>query len=355
MSGSSTNAKFIVKRFEGEEYTVIFNPTNGFFARVEDAGAEEPFWAKHGPELTDIAITNWCDRGCSFCYRMSSPQGNHISLEDYEQVINQAHEIGVFQVALGGGNPNQHPEFAEILRLTRHDYGIVPNYTTNGRGLSDKVIEATAAYCGAVAVSAYPPYEETTEAIDLLHSHDITVNMHFILNSRSVDTAIDWLNVPPAFLENVNAIVFLNYKPIGRHADENLLLNKSPRVAEFFDLATKGRRSFRIGFDTCTVTGLARFSNAPEVSIEGCDAGRFSMFVSEELAVYPCSYMVETNHNGISLVDTTLKDIWSDSDLFESFREQHAKGGCSNCIKPGQCLSGCPLFPQMNLCPENCA
>jgi MoaA/NifB/PqqE/SkfB family radical SAM enzyme len=53
-----------------------------------------------------------------------------------------------FQVALGGGNPNQHPDFIEILRLTREDYGIVPNYTTNGRGLSDTVLEATRRYCG---------------------------------------------------------------------------------------------------------------------------------------------------------------------------------------------------------------
>jgi molybdenum cofactor biosynthesis enzyme MoaA len=23
----------------------------------------------HGPELIDISITNWCDKGCSFCYK----------------------------------------------------------------------------------------------------------------------------------------------------------------------------------------------------------------------------------------------------------------------------------------------
>lgn len=216
MSGSNPNSIFVVKRFKGEGYTVIFNPLNGFFARMEDAGSSEPFWGEHGPELMDIAITNWCDRGCSFCYRKSTTSGGHISLENYEEIIRQAREMGVFQVALGGGNPNQHPDFVEILRLTREDYGIVPNYTTNGRGLSASVLDATAKYCGAVAVSAYPPYRETSEAIDLLRSHGVTVNMHFILSSHSIDTAIDWLNTPPELLDKINAIVFLNYKPIGR-------------------------------------------------------------------------------------------------------------------------------------------
>lgn len=140
-----------------------------------------------------------------------------------------------------------------------------------------EVIEATAKYCGAVTVSGYPPYRETTEAIELLRSAQVTTNIHFILTSKTVDTAIEWLNDPPTFLNRANAIVFLNYKPVGQFADEKLLLNKSPRVEEFFKLATSGRRNFRIGFDTCTITGLARFGNAPAISAEGCDAGRFSL------------------------------------------------------------------------------
>lgn len=350
-----SKAAFIVKRFPSEHYTAVFNPNSGFFARVEDNGHDEPFWSEHGPELLDIAITNWCDKGCSFCYRKSDESGSHISLENYEEIIRQAQAMHVFQVALGGGNPNQHPHFPEILRLTREKYGIVPNYTTNGHGLTPPVIQATAKYCGAVAVSAYPPYEETTEAIELLRSNGITTNVHFILTSKTVDTAIEWLHHPPAFLEKANAVVFLNYKPVGRFADEKLLLNKSPRVEEFFKLATSGRKPFRIGFDTCTITGLARFGNAPEISVEGCDAGRFSLFVSEKMEVYPCSFMVEAGYQGIPLKGSSLADIWRSHEGFKQIRAKHAGKGCADCTTPRQCLSGCPLFPKMNLCPKNCS
>jgi radical SAM protein with 4Fe4S-binding SPASM domain len=348
-------AGFIIKRFPSDRYTAIFSPNTGFFARVEDAGVSEPFWAAHGPELLDVAITNWCDKGCSFCYRKSDDTGEHMSVSDYQDIIGQAKEMHVFQVALGGGNPNQHPDFVEILRLTREDYGIVPNYTTNGRGLTLEVLAATAKYCGAVAVSAYPPYIETAEAVEKLRAAGVNVNLHFILTSKTVDVAIDWLDNPPDFLRRADAIVFLNYKPVGRRADPSLLLNKSPRAADFFRSATQHRRSFRIGFDTCTITGLARFGSAPDVSLEGCDAGRFSLFVSERMEVYPCSFMVEAGYPGIPLKGSSLLEIWKNNPSFRRIRSQHASGGCSSCKTKQHCLSGCPLFPEMNLCPDNCA
>jgi MoaA/NifB/PqqE/SkfB family radical SAM enzyme len=81
-----------------------------------------------------------------------------MSIRDYYKIMNQVKDLPVNQVALGGGNPNQHPNFCEILRITREEYGIVPSYTTNGRGLTQDVIESSRKYCGAVAVSAYPSY-----------------------------------------------------------------------------------------------------------------------------------------------------------------------------------------------------
>lgn len=350
----SRKASFIVKRFPGDHYTAVFGPNSGFFARIEDVGHDEPFWAEHGPELLDIAITNWCDRGCFFCYRKSDETGTHMSVADYEEVIRQAKEMHVFQVALGGGNPNQHPHFCDILRITREKYGIVPSYTTNGRGLTEKVLETTRRYCGAVAVSAYAPYTETAEAVRALRSYGITTNIHFLLTSASVALAIDWLENPPEFLTRSNAIVFLNYKPVGRFADDRLLLNRSSKLGEFFKLATSCRQPFRIGFDTCTITGLARLGNAPNVSLEGCDAGRFSLFVSEKMEVYPCSFMVEAGYAGIPMKDTTLAEVWRNHNGFRRIRAKHAQKGCADCTTPKHCLSGCPLFPEMNLCSRNC-
>jgi radical SAM protein with 4Fe4S-binding SPASM domain len=237
-----------------------------------------------------------------------------------------------------------------MLEMARQRYGIVPNYTTNGRGLSPEVLRATSNCCGAVAVSAYPPYIGVAEAVQALRNVGAVVNVHFMLNASTIDTAIDWLTAPPPFLQHANAIVFLNYKPVGRSPNYELLLNKSSRLQEFFELATSDQLPIRVGFDSCTITGLARFGNAQRISLEGCDAARFSLFVSERMEVYPCSLMIGTGAKGVSLRGTTLLDIWRGHPTFANFRAAHQQGGCVECVSRGECLSGCPLFPEINLC-----
>jgi radical SAM protein with 4Fe4S-binding SPASM domain len=347
---TAPQSAFVIKRFCDDHYTAIFNPHSGFFARMEDSGCDEVFWASHGPELIDVSITNYCDRACAVCYRNSTRSGSHMTLNDFRRVMHEAKSTHVFQVALGGGNPNQHPEFPEILRISREDFGIVPNYTTNGRGLTDEVVKATAKFCGAVAISAYPPYVDVEEAIVVLSGSGIRPNIHFTLTSKSIDTAIAWLDNPPSFLDQAGAIIFLNYKPVGRCTDERLLLNRSPRLPDFLLKATTMRRPFRVGFDSCSVTGLAQFGQASRVCLEGCDAGRFSLFVSEQMEVFPCSYMVEAGYKGISLRDTKLMDIWSSSTLFRDIRSRHVADRCGECSYTSTCLSGCPLFTQVSLC-----
>ena len=336
-------------RYKSLGYTSFFNPETGFFARVPDKERREPFWSPHGPELMDISITNWCDKGCSFCYKSSTKHGKHMALADYKRVISQAAEMGTFQVALGGGNPNQHPDFIEILEYTASK-GVVPNYTTNGRGLSDEILDATRQHCGAVAVSAYPPYHETAETIDKLAQYGIKTNVHFILDADSIDTAIDWLNSPPEFLKGINAIIFLNYKPSGRKVFEEKLLRNSARLDEFFLLATSAKRKLKVGFDACCVSGVFARTNANTSMVDACDAGRFSMYVSEDLKVYPCSFQSGLAEGDQLEDQTTLLDIWTKSENMGAFRSYFSSDRCGGCGHRSTCMNGCPLFDDLVVC-----
>ena len=164
--------KYVIHKYPEEHYLTFFDRKTGYFARIEEKGYPEPNWSPKGPELMDISITDWCDRECDFCYRNANKSGKHMNVEDYEKILVQAQEMDVLQIALGGGNPNQHPAFVEILRLTRDKYGIVPSYTTNGRGLNSNILSASRDYCGAVAVSAYEPYSEQKlefSTVNMLH------------------------------------------------------------------------------------------------------------------------------------------------------------------------------------------
>lgn len=339
----------ITKYYPKEHYATVFNPNTGFFARIEDDGYEEPFWSEHGPELLDISITSWCDRACQVCYRNAGVNGKHMECGDYEHLLRQAASAGVMQVALGGGNPNQHPEFIHILEVTRKKYGIVPNYTTNGRGLSLPIVKASAKFCGAVAVSAYHPYEELWYAVRTLLSAGVTTNIHFVLDDHSIDTAIFWLRDPPPILKTINAIVFLNYKPVGRRAAQPSILRNSHRLQDFFSLIEQAEHPFRIGFDSCMVSGVASYTSIDPYLYDACEAGRFSMFISESMMMYPCSFM-DGKAKGEPADQVPLVTAWRNSDLFREFRESLLGHRCNDCCQSHICMGGCPIFEDVNIC-----
>jgi len=350
--GKKMKSNIVIKKYPEEHYYTFFNQNTGFFARIEENGHEEPFWSIHGPELLDVSITNWCDRSCLICYRNSNINGKHIVVEDYERILKQAKAADVFQIALGGGNPNQHPNFIKLLELTRSKYDIIPSYTTNGRGLTKDILKASKEYCGAVAVSAYNPFCEMKKAIELLGKYDIKTNIHFLLSSESVQVAIDWLNCPPKFLKGINAIIFLNYKPVGNNKNYKLLLSKSNKLQEFFELASKSEYSFKIGFDSCSVSGIVKYMDVESKYYEACEAGRFSAFISEDMKMYPCSFM-EESFEGYDLRNKHIKDIWINGKSFIQTRNELKNATCFDCKFNTVCMGGCPIIKDINLCNEN--
>lgn len=339
----------VLRHYPSEHYGTIFNTRTGLFVRLEEPGHAEPFWAEHGPELLDISITSWCDRGCSSCYRGASPTGIHMSVGDYELIMRQARRMHVAQVALGGGNPNQHPCFAEILRLTRSQYGIVPSYSTNGRGLTRQVLEATREYCGAVAVSAYEPYRETAEAIARLQDHQIKTTVHYVLSTRSLATAGQWLRSPPQFLVQAGSVVFLAYKAVGRGANKALLLHDADDLRRFFELACGRETALRVGFDSCLAPAIASYTSVSPTSYDACEAARFSMFISEDMRAYPCSFMA-ADHAGQPLNSGNMAEVWCDGKLFQHVRNRLQASTCSGCEHTHVCLGGCPVFPKLAVC-----
>lgn len=329
-----------------QHYRTLFNQKTGMFIRKEEKGYAEPFWSEDGPELLDISITNYCERGCGFCYRQSNKNGVHMAMTDLQNIIKQAQELGVLQIALGGGNPNQHPTFCEILRLIR-EHNIVPSYTTNGDGLTDEILQSSADYCGAMAISAYPPFDTRfEEKIRRIVSCGIRLNIHMILKEDTVDTAISWLQNPPKFLQDVNAIIFLNYKPINRNYNQKRI--DKNKLRKFFQVASNCK-AVKIGYDSCSVSGIVQMMDVPAFLIESCEAARFSAFISEDLKMYPCSFMVGTDMYG-DLRTCTMIDIWQSNVAFLGFRDRIWNNSCTNCKFEGLCNGGCRFLPEINFC-----
>lgn len=343
-----TLGDIVVGEHPSQHYKTVFSQRTGFFVRLEEEGHKEPFWSEDGPELLDLSITKYCERCCDFCYRQANPSGRHMPLNDVENVVEQAKEAGVLQIALGGGNPNQHPNFIEILRIIREN-NIVPSYTSNGEGLTDEILKATKLYCGAMALSLYPPYERYDEIAKRIADYGIKLNLHVILKNDTIDLLSTWFKELPAWFTYINAVIVLNYKPIGGSRD--LMVKDNKRLKAFYDNAS-ACKSVKIGFDSCCVPGIVTWMNANSALIDSCEAARFSAFISEDMKMYPCSFMANTDSWG-DLRTTPLLYIWQNSPAFKNHRTQILNSKCGGCKHYHICNGGCVFMPEINQCKNN--
>lgn len=342
----------MIRKYTDSNYVVLFDKSSGAFLRLGQS-EESPFYNVKTPELLDISITNYCERGCSFCYRSSNINGKHMDIKEYTRLVKEAQQLGVLQIALGGGNPNQHPDFIDILRVTR-EHSIIPSYTTNGQGMSEEIYKVTKEYCGALAVSWYPPYIDAFEVIEKCNDNNIKINIHFMLNQNTIKDAISLLH-NEALLNSVNAVVFLNYKPI--HSSSDLCLKDDENLNEFMN-AVKDTKYCKIGFDSCMISFITKLNGSlKSETIDFCEAARFSAFISEDSIMYPCSFMCDTALVGVDLKNISIQEAWKNSKIFKQTRKALGYPGlqknpiskCKYCEHYDFCHGGCQFF-DINMC-----
>ena len=150
-----------------KNFMSFFNESTGCYVRTgiicngKDTG-KDPFMSSY-PELLDIGVMGKCVHGTSGlcikagveCYQdgLHSTKPN-MSVEDFSSIAKQC-KGHTYQFALGGcGDPDQHEQFEELLRICK-DNDIVPNFTTSGLGMTEEIAKLCKQYCGAVAVSWY--------------------------------------------------------------------------------------------------------------------------------------------------------------------------------------------------------
>lgn len=347
---------------EAYHFASIFRPETGFYLRtgvLDERGRDtgkDPFMASF-PHLIDVGIMGSCKHGtlglCEAagvgCYQSGKwVRESNMPLDDFRWIAAQC-KGRVHQFALGGrGDPDQHESFREILEVCREN-GIVPNFTTSGLGMTDEIAALCSSMCGAVAVSWYRS-SYTEKAIRLLLANGVKTNIHYVLGRSSIDEAIARLRHND-FPGMINAVIFLLHKPVGQGSRDNLLSLHDPKTAAFFE-ALEQDHPFRVGLDSCSVPGALNFSTKIlQASLDTCEGGRFSCYISPSLEMLPCSFDQDKRY-AIQLNPLTIQEAWN-SAQFDAFRS-HLRHSCPDCADRDQCMGGCPLRPDIVLC-NRCA
>jgi hypothetical protein len=222
--------------------------------------------------LVDLKITDYCRLGCKFCYQDSTPDGQHASLQNVRHVLRQLSDMQVFEVAIGGGEPTEHPHFVEILKNARN-YGIVPNFTTrslewlNHPDIRNDVVK----YAGGIAYSgnAHCNIGDFAKRLNRgnLHIHIVLGTLDQYQYTGRLEIAKE-LNL---------GVTLLGFKTDGRGADYE------PQNYSWWLSAYKalGRKAPRISIDTALATQYQdelKAAGIPEWMYQITE-GRFSMYI----------------------------------------------------------------------------
>ncbi|OPX43384.1 cyclic pyranopterin monophosphate synthase [Ruminiclostridium hungatei] len=343
----------MIVRRHSTGYNFLGDTGTGLTLRWADGVGENPVYAPW-PELADISISNHCSKGCDFCYRDSKEDNSFMTIGQYEKVLaGLQHERWgtVFQVALGGGEPLEHPDFKKIIQATC-DRGIVANFTTNGERLNEDIVGFLRGKIGALAISAARIDQIDTGILRLLAGNEIRTNLHFILDNRSIAQGIDMLRGKyNDILKHVNSVIFLTYKPKGRaQADKCLELDSNLRM--FLNLVNKNKCSCSVGFDACFVPLLMKHTEVNVDCIDSCECGFFSVYIDENMNVKPCSFASDDSYS-FNLNDCDFKVIWGKK--YDKYRKEVLKNRCnsSDCANKSQCRGKCVYFEDLQFCYVN--
>jgi len=173
-----------IRKFKESNYKAIYH--NGQTMRLA-LNRNKPITELEYPEFYDIKITDYCKGNCPYCYQSSTEKGNHfdnILAKSLNFFGDMKKNERPFQVAIGGGNPNEHPTFINLLFLF-DSLNITPNYTTNGMGMTDEILDATEKYCGGVAISThFHLVHYWVPTLGECFERNIKTNLHHIISDR---------------------------------------------------------------------------------------------------------------------------------------------------------------------------
>jgi len=335
-------------RRHSKDYNFVGDPITGVTFRWGKTFDQNPKYAPW-PELADISISNHCSNGCDFCYRDSKPNNSFMSLNDYEYILKQLQHPywgNVFQVALGGGEPLEHPDFFNIIDATIAS-GVVPNFTTNGKHFTKEVIIKLKNKVGAIAISSTDIEKLDKEAFTNLKNNKIKCNVHYVLNCHNLRQAIDILNGRyNQSLQGLNSIIFLTYKPLGR-ADKAHILRNNQDFLSFINLVNSNSCSTRVGFDACFVPMLMHYTNVDLKYIDPCECAFFSVYIDEKLRMSPCSFSNNTKFT-YSIKEYPIEHIWTG--LFNKYRNSLTNNCVRKCKNKDECRGRCSYFDDLTIC-----
>jgi radical SAM protein with 4Fe4S-binding SPASM domain len=309
-----------------------------------DLPAEGPLSA---PTEVHVVLSRRCAAGCKGCYVDATPNGAALPFEDACRILDELAAMGVFHVALGGGEALELDYLFAVAEHARKK-GITPNLTTSGLGLDEQTAKRCAVF-GQINVSVdgvgaayekargFDGFHHAQRALRLLRAVKAEVGVNCVVSRSSFEHVPDVARLVRKL--DLNELELLRFKPVGRGArlDEEL----TPQQArELYPMARRlvWRHRIRVKLD-CSFAPMVFWHRPSKAAaaffgVQGCVGGDVLAAVQPEGGISGCSFTSAT-------VAGSLEAAWPTA--FAEFRGfvASAPEPCKSCDYLRLCRGGC--------------
>ena len=243
------------------------------------------------PESIDLKITNYCNNNCEFCYANSSIHGKHADKLFIKNIISQMRPYT--EIAIGGGNPLEHPDLIEILEYAK-ERNVICNMTIKDvdaikyNELINSLYENNLIYSFGIS----PTTIETIKRFKQQCSIRFDFILHLILGVHSLDF------IHEIEKEYFDKILILGYKNIGKgdkyfQNNEDIIEKNIEEVGNYILSYNTEFKANTISYDNLAIEQL-NLDEYPNFDIyyQGKD-GKFSFYIDAVEKTYAKSSLEE--------------------------------------------------------------
>jgi pyrroloquinoline quinone biosynthesis protein E len=354
----------VVVRMLGDLGLVVPGEANLVASNNEHAVSRE-VWPSgphlSAPEAVHWAITYRCHSGCPDCYTarhrgVDQEMNTSRALEFIEGIAHW----GVFQLAIGGGEPLLRDDLEMLVRRAA-DRGLSVHVTTSGDLLTRDKMNAL---CGSLTclqvgirhselLGARPigQVSRLSEVSGMAREAGVALGANLILCRSVLERFEDAIHV--LFNVGFRRITLLRYKPpasLEQWDREAPSGNELSGVEERIDRIVSRHPGLAVRLD-CALSFLQRRLStevARKHGLRGCVAGSRIIALIPNGSIYPCSQLVDPRFRAGNILEDDPRAIWSGSAVLLGMRSFRAHRGyhrstCGMCRAVDQC-GGCRVF-----------
>jgi pyrroloquinoline quinone biosynthesis protein E len=299
-------------------------------------------------------LTHRCPLHCVYCSnpRELTARSDELSTEAWQQVFQQAAQVGVMQLDLTGGEPLARPDLPQLIQSARAA-NLYVNLITSGLPLDESRLDELIAagldhfqlsFQGAREDSANEfagtkAHAHKLKVLGWLKSRRVAVTLNFVLHRNNLDQLPEML----AFAENSSAsrIEFAHVQYYGwAFTNRDALLptrDQLMRSLDFFKQAEERLRG-KIKVEYVVPDYYAKY---PKPCMGGW--GRKAMLITPRGDALPChAASVIPGLRFDNVKEKSVEEIWQSSEAFQKFRgEEWMQEPCKSCDRRSQDFGGC--------------